>query len=69
MPTTIEVNLQTGEIVEREMTAEEISAMPATQPESTASLDNVLQQQQAIILEQKTALEQLTARIETLESK
>lgn len=61
MPTTIEVNLQTGEIVEREMTAEEVSAMPTTQPESTASLNNVLQQQAMI--------EELKAKVAALENK
>ena len=33
MPTIIEVNVQTGECIEREMTAEEIAALPAPEPQ------------------------------------
>ena len=33
MPTIIEVNVQTGEVVEREMTAAEIAALPEPQSE------------------------------------
>lgn len=33
MPTIIEVNVQTGERIEREMTAEEIAALPPTEPQ------------------------------------
>lgn len=36
MPTIIEVNVQTGEQIEREMTAEEIAALPAPAPEVQA---------------------------------
>jgi hypothetical protein len=44
MPTIIEVNLQTGEQVEREMTAEEIAALPKleeVEAEAPAPVDPV----------------------------
>lgn len=33
MPTRIEVNVMTGEVTEHELTAEEIAALPAPEPE------------------------------------
>ena len=40
MPKMIEVNVATGKQIEREMTAEEIAAIPANAEQSTPSLEN-----------------------------
>jgi hypothetical protein len=38
MPKLIEVNVTTGEQIEREMTADEIAAIPANEEQSTPNL-------------------------------